>query len=191
MAAPMPSQIMPQQQTTGVQQQAQPQQQQGDPDPISRFKALLPRLRESVATLFKDSAYLLRQNASHDSGSQPDSLPRDRMEKFERRLEDVFSLIDQIEMSLRLGLELHHQALDSLRNTPQSVIISKPEPSVSQPDGQSYAQYLTTMRQQISFAKELHDMLNEAGDKLHEKSMPQPPPPSQQQQQLPQQQQQD
>ena len=48
MAAQMQQQIpAPQQQTSGGQQQPQTQQ-QSDLDPISRFKILLPRLKESL-----------------------------------------------------------------------------------------------------------------------------------------------
>ena len=48
MAAQMQQQVpAPQQQTSGGQQQPQPQQ-QSDLDPISKFKILLPRLKESL-----------------------------------------------------------------------------------------------------------------------------------------------
>lgn len=77
----------------------------------------------------------------------------------------------------RLALELHHQAVDSMKNTPLAVMISKPDPSSAQQEGQSYAQYLTTMRQQINYAKEIHDLLHESATKLMEKAQPQPPPP--------------
>ena len=48
MAAQVQPQVpVPQQQVSGGQQQPQPQQ-QGDIDPISKFKILLPRLKESL-----------------------------------------------------------------------------------------------------------------------------------------------
>ncbi|KAK7104712.1 mediator of RNA polymerase II transcription subunit 29-like [Littorina saxatilis] len=183
MASAMQQQMPnPQQQASGGQQQPQ-QAQQGDLDPVSRFKILLPRLKESLVSLFRDAGQVFKINAArHDSGSMPDSQQRERCEKFEKRLEDFCGICDQIEVSLRLALELHHQAVDSMKNTPLTVMISKPDPNVPQQEGQSYAQYLTTMRQQINYAKEIHDLLHESATKLMEKSQPQPPPPPPQQQ---------
>jgi len=56
-----------------------------------------------------------------------------------------------------------------MKNTPLAVMISKPDPSATQQEGQSYAQYLTTMRQQINYAKEIHDLLHDSATKLMEK----------------------
>lgn len=72
-----------------------------------------------------------------------------------------------------MALELHHQTSDSIRNTPLSVMIPKSDPGTGQQEGQSYAQYLTTMRTQINYAKEIHDILQESIMKLMEKSQPQ------------------
>lgn len=86
-------------------------------------------------------------------------------------------------MVQRLALELYHQTEDSLRNTPLSIVlpVQKSESTANPQEGQSYAQYLTTVRTQINFAKEIHDLLHEQAMKLLEK--PQlPPMPSQQQQ---------
>ncbi|PVD25633.1 hypothetical protein C0Q70_13292 [Pomacea canaliculata] len=181
MAAPMQSQVPSvAQQQTG--QQPPQSVQQSDIDPITKFKLLLPRLKDSLIALCRVAGQMFKVNAAQDSGGQSE-IQQHRSERFEKSLEDFCGICDQIEVNLRLALELYHQTEDSLRNTPLSIVlpVQKSESTANPQEGQSYAQYLTTVRTQINFAKEIHDLLHEQAMKLLEK--PQlPPMPSQQQQ---------
>ncbi|RUS73812.1 hypothetical protein EGW08_018429 [Elysia chlorotica] len=137
-------------------QQAHPQQPDNRPlDPITRFRTLLPRLKESLVNLFKTGAHLFYQNAHQDTGAQKDNVNG----RFEKCLEEFYAICDQLEISLRLAHEIIQQDKDSQRNTPNSTVPPKADPT--QPEGQVYSQYLSTVRVQIGCAKEIRDLLLE------------------------------
>ena len=146
---PQPQQLPP---------QAQAQVPQGDIDPVSKFRMMLPRLRESLMHLIKISAQAFRQNANVDIGSKVSGESSMMMQsKFERSLEDLFALCDQMEVNLRLALETGSQILDGARFTPIPMITNKTDSHDGQ--SQSYLQYQATVRAQITTAKEIHDIL--------------------------------
>ena len=89
----------------------------------------------------------------------------------------------------RLALECHSQSMDSNKYTPlpvQGQPRSDPNLQQGQPDhspdnGQPYLQYLSTVRTQITCAKEVHDALMECSKKVGERGpltmgAPLPPP---------------
>lgn len=151
-SGPPPQSQVPQQSQTQV---VPPQ---GDIDPISKFRMMLPRLRESLINLIKISAQAFRQNANVDIGSKVSGENSMMMQaRFERNLEDLFALCDQMEVNLRLALETGSQILDGARFTPIPMITNKTDSHDGQ--SQSYLQYQATVRAQITTAKEIHDIL--------------------------------
>jgi len=131
-------------------------QAQKDEDPISKFKSLLPRLRDSLVNLFKYGGHLLYQHAQQDeNGVQTDNFAG----RFDKCLEEFYALCDQIEIHLRLAQELVQQDRDSSRNTPIPIAPGKTE--VQHSDGLHYSQYLTTARIQVNCAKDIRDVLRD------------------------------
>ncbi|XP_029641831.1 mediator of RNA polymerase II transcription subunit 29-like [Octopus sinensis] len=149
------AQVPPTQQQPAPQQSAQMPHQQVDFDQISRYKMMLPRLKESLVNLIKLASQAFRQNASVDGGNKMnvESL----QPKFERCLEDLFAICDQMEIILRLAQEASAQIIDGNRFTPIPVVTNKTDNQDGQ--SQSYPQYQSTVRGQISTAKEIHDLL--------------------------------
>ncbi|XP_069117292.1 mediator of RNA polymerase II transcription subunit 29-like [Argopecten irradians] len=143
---------------------SQQQQQLTDSDPVHRVKILVPRLKESLANLIKVAGQSLRQNALTDDGLRPADS---QQQKFEKSLEEFYSLCDQIESNLRLALEIHQQNADSQKFIPFTVNVPKennqwPETPTAVP----YSQFLSMVRQQINCAKEIHDLLMDCSKKI-------------------------
>ncbi|XP_059176454.1 mediator of RNA polymerase II transcription subunit 29-like [Physella acuta] len=132
-------------------------------DPIAKFKTLLPKLKETLVNLFKTGGHLFYQNASQDeTGAQLDNVTG----RFEKCLEEFYALCDQVEMYLKLAQEVIQQDKDSSRNTPNLILPQKGD--ISQPEGQLYSQYLSTVRAQISCAKDIRDLLHDCLKNFHE-----------------------
>ncbi|CAL1527540.1 unnamed protein product [Lymnaea stagnalis] len=157
--------VVPTQQNPQIQA---PQPQQGpETDPIAKFKNLLPRLKESLVNLFKTGGHLFYQNASQDeTGAQMDNVTG----RFEKCLEEFYALCDQVEIYLKLAQEVIQQDKDSNRNTPNLILPQKID--ASQPEGQLYSQYLSTVRAQISCAKDIRDLLHDCLKSFPEHSHP-------------------
>uniref|UniRef100_A0A0B7A280 Mediator of RNA polymerase II transcription subunit 29 n=1 Tax=Arion vulgaris TaxID=1028688 RepID=A0A0B7A280_9EUPU len=136
-------------------------------DPIAKFKSLLPRLKESLVNLFKTGGHLFYQNATQDeTGVQYEHVSG----KFEKCLEEFYAICDQIEICLCLAHEIIQQDKDSTRNTPNPVLSQKSD--APQPEGQLYSQYLSTVRAQISCAKDIRDLLHECMKNFPEHTHP-------------------
>ncbi|XP_022083257.1 mediator of RNA polymerase II transcription subunit 29-like [Acanthaster planci] len=148
-------------------QPSQPAQQQSqlDLDPISRVKALIPHLKESLSNLMKIAALGFHHSALIDNASQKasDNIPQ----RFDKSLEEFYSICDQVELHLRLALDCSNQYVDSIRHTPLPVSTAKSEPTNSG-ESQTYSQYVSTVKSQVAYAKEIHDALLECSNKLGE-----------------------
>lgn len=59
----------------------------------------------------------------------------------------------------RLAQEIFQQDTDSKTHTPMQVI--PPKTDTGQPEGQLYSQYISTVRAQITCAKEIRDLLHD------------------------------
>lgn len=149
------AQVPQTQQQPAPQQSAQMTHQQVDFDQISRYKMMLPRLKESLVNLIKLASQAFRQNASVDAGNKMNV--ESIQPKFERGLEDLFAICDQMEIILRLAQEASAQIIDGNRFTPIPVVTNKTDNQDGQ--SQSYPQYQSTVRGQIATAKEIHDLL--------------------------------
>ena len=157
---------MQQPQQAGVQASQQPGAAQAAPgqppqvetDPIAKFKALTPRLKETLHNLFLNSAKVLYHNSQQDENGVPvDS----NVARFDKSLEEFYAVCDQIEINLRLAAETSQQDRDSRHNTPVSVLVPPTKDAPPQPEAGLYTQYLSTVRGQIGCARDLRDALAE------------------------------
>ncbi|XP_073970421.1 mediator complex subunit intersex [Rhodnius prolixus] len=139
---------------TGLQPQSQEKL-----DNISKVKTLVGPLRDSLAATLKTAARTLHQNSLVDIGSLKNA--DDSPPQFDKSMEEFYSICDQIELHLKTSIECLNQGASSQRYlnmtvTPQR---SEPVPGQQEMNTLTYPQYLATVRTQVSFAKELHDML--------------------------------
>ncbi|KAI5633381.1 mediator complex subunit 29 domain-containing protein [Phthorimaea operculella] len=92
-------QMMQQQQGPMMQQQGMPQQPPPEKmDNISKVKTLMGSFRECIPNTLKSAAQVLHHNYSTDSYSQKGNV--DVVPRFDKNLEEFFSLCDQMELHL-------------------------------------------------------------------------------------------
>ncbi|KAK7790666.1 hypothetical protein R5R35_006554 [Gryllus longicercus] len=157
------------QQQPGTPQQAQqiqqmPQQTQEKLDNISKVKSLIGPLRESLAITLKTAAQTLHQNSLVDVGSLKGvDVP---VPRFDKNMEEFYSLCDQIELHLKTSIECLSQGASSQRYLPLQVATTRMEPLPGQDGVQTYPQYLSTVRTQLVYTKEVQDCLMNAAQNL-------------------------
>lgn len=162
---------VPQQPGPGTPQQAQQlqpqiqQQPQEKFDNISKVKSLIIPLRESLALTLKTAAQTLHQNSLVDVGSLKGvDVP---VPRFDKNMEEFYSICDQIELHLKTSIECLAQGAASQRYLPLPVALTRTDPLPNQEGAAlTYPQYLATVRAQVSFAKEVHDMLESAAQNM-------------------------
>ncbi|XP_074112010.1 mediator of RNA polymerase II transcription subunit 29-like [Cotesia typhae] len=162
--APNPQQAQQVQQQ--VQQQMQQQQQtQEKLDNISKVKSLIGPLRESLVIALKTAAQTLTQNSLVDVGS---SKSPDSDHRFNKNMEEFYSICDQIELHLKTSIECLSQNASSVRYFPMPVIPTRTEAIPAQEGpALSYPQFLITVKSQVSFLREIHDALVAASNSLN------------------------
>ncbi|XP_053615616.1 mediator of RNA polymerase II transcription subunit 29 isoform X1 [Plodia interpunctella] len=161
----VPGAIM-QQQSPQQMPPAIPQQTPQDKlDNISKVKTLMGSLRESIPMTLKSAAQILHQNHNIDSNSQKsidNPVPR-----FDKNLEEFFSLCDQMELHLRTAITCIQQAQSAAHYLPLNVIPSRLDTGpATQETPLSYPQYLNTVGLQIAYAKDIHDTLVAAAQNI-------------------------
>ncbi|XP_046670029.1 mediator of RNA polymerase II transcription subunit 29 [Homalodisca vitripennis] len=163
---------MGQQSQPQPQQQMQPQMQQPQQhaqeklDNISKVKSLIGQLRESLAVTLKNAAHALHQNSQVDVGTvkSVDMAPPPR---FDKSMEEFYSICDQIELHLKTSIECMNQGASSQRYLPLAVAATRTELIPNQDMNiLTYPQYLSTVRAQVLYAKEVHDMLLTAAQNI-------------------------
>ncbi|XP_075227608.1 mediator complex subunit intersex [Lycorma delicatula] len=163
-------QVMAQQPGTpqGQQMTQQPQmtqQAQEKLDNISKVKSLITQLRESLAVTLKTAGNTLHQNSLVDVGNMKAvDVPAPRFDKY---MEEFYSICDQMELHLKTSIECLNQGASSHRYLPLTVNPTRIEPLPTQ-DGNTltYPQFLATVRSQVAYAKEVHDMLLSAAQNI-------------------------
>ena len=133
-------------------QQEIPQQPQEKLDNISKLKSLILPLRESLSQTLKTAAQALHQNSLIDAGSTKgvDAI----IPRFDKNLEEFYSICDQIELHLRTSIECVNQGASSQRYLPCPVTPTRTEPMGYQDNTITYPHYLATVRAQVSYADE-------------------------------------
>lgn len=79
--------------------------------------------------------------------------------RFDKHLEEFYSICDQIELHLKTSILCLQQNSASQRYLPSTVMTTRIEPIPTNENALSYPQYLSTVRQQIAYAKDVHDTL--------------------------------
>ncbi|KAK3866393.1 hypothetical protein Pcinc_028063 [Petrolisthes cinctipes] len=142
------------QQTQDQQQQHQQQQQQQEfkLDSISRVKNHYGQMKDALMESLSYGATNLTGNNQVDQGNR--NAGEVQHARFEESIEKFYTLCDQMELNLRTAIDSQLQAKASQLNTN---LISIPPVEV-----QKYAHYLSTIRNQVVFAKDIHTALVDA-----------------------------
>ena len=180
---PQLQQGQPQQQQ---QQQGQPQQQQRQQQEdkhISKIRELVNGpLKQKWADTLRETAVKITTNGQLDSGT---GTPKPyEVNNLESNLEDFYAVCNQIEAHLKCAIEVHNVSAASCRYmtippVPSRIDLSNQQ-NPSAPEFLSYSQYISTAKQQIQFASEMRNHLNQATKDVTTQNRPNP---SQQQQQ--------
>lgn len=133
-------------------------------DNISKVKSLIGPLRDSLAVALKSAAQTLHQNSLVDTTKGTD-LPDLR---FNKNIEEFYSICDQIELHLRTSIECLGQNSAAVKYMPVSVIPSRTEivGSGVPPDALTYPQYLMTVKSQVQYTKDIYNLLYNAAHSL-------------------------
>lgn len=109
----------------------------------------------------KSAAQLLQYNNFTDNGPIKgfDNNANQTPPRFDKHLEEFYSICDQIELHLKTSMICMQQNAAIQRYLPTPVIASRIEPCPNNENALSYPQYLSAVRQQIAYAKDLHDTL--------------------------------
>ncbi|XP_055542462.1 mediator of RNA polymerase II transcription subunit 29 [Wyeomyia smithii] len=148
-----------QQQQQQHQSQAQQQQQAQQPekvDNISKVKGLVVPLRDALSTTIKTAAQLLQQNNLNDAGTKGSDISTNTP-RFDKHLEEFYSICDQIELNLKTAKLCMQQGTSSQQYLPIPVAPTQPNPAET--NALSYSQYLDVVKIQIGYAKDIHDTL--------------------------------
>ncbi|RZF48158.1 hypothetical protein LSTR_LSTR009847 [Laodelphax striatellus] len=156
------------QQNMPGQPQMQQQPAQEKLDNISKVKSLVGQLRETLILTLKTAANTLVQNNLVDVGNMKQCMVAPR---FDKVLEEFYSICDQMELHLKTAAECLNQGSSSQRYLPLMVNQTRLEPLPGQDGNQlTYPQYLATVRAQVMYAKEIHDMLLAAAQNIQNTS---------------------
>ncbi|KAL7293384.1 hypothetical protein TKK_0013150 [Trichogramma kaykai] len=137
------------------------QQPQEKLDNISKVKGLIGPLRDSLSLALKSAAQTLHQNSLIDV-SKSTEVPDQR---FNKNLEEFYSICDQIELNLKTSIECLNQNSSSGRYMPVSVMSARNE-NMGVQDALNYSQYLATARSQVQYAKDIYNTLNNAAQSI-------------------------
>lgn len=143
-------------------QQSQVQQLELKYDNVNKVKTLIWSLKDACANVMKVANARVNHMAA---GKTIEDVPP----RFDKTLEDFFSICNQIELHLKAIQECTLQHKDSIQYLPLHVSLGKQE-QTSGPvqDGNylSYIQYLSTIKGQVNFAKSVQEMLSEGARKI-------------------------
>ena len=117
-------------------------------------KSLVGPLRDALAVTLKSAAQTLHQNNLIDTSKGIDTPDH----RFNKNMEEFYSICDQIELHLRTAIECISQQSSSIRYMPLTVLPSRME-NLGNQDSLTYPQFLSTVRSQVQYAHEIHSYL--------------------------------
>ncbi|KAK7591136.1 hypothetical protein V9T40_002749 [Parthenolecanium corni] len=132
---------------------------------IQRVKALTAQLQEILNNTTRTAAQAIHIGNLIDSGSLK-HIDTTNPPRFDKCIEDFYAVCDQIENNLKTAIESHQQGACSGRYLGLPVIPTRLEPGPIEPNHISYPQYLNSTRSQISYLKEVHDLLLNASQNV-------------------------
>lgn len=130
-------------------------------DSIGRVKSLVWSVKDALVKVVKVAADDIYHNAAVDNGIKTSDEGPPRVDKC---LEDFFSICNQIEVNLRTIQECTTQLKDSQQYLPLPVTIKSE--AVGPVEGLSYSQYLSTVKGQVAFAKNIQEMLTDGARRV-------------------------
>ncbi|XP_013385686.1 mediator of RNA polymerase II transcription subunit 29 [Lingula anatina] len=136
-----------------------------DVDPITKFRMLVPLLKDSLATVMRVGAQILQHDAQVDNCLKSADGP---VQRFDKCLEEFHAICDQMELNLKLAQDCIGVSADSLKNCPvpiQTGIAVDP----GEQQRQTYSMFLIMVKHQITCAKEIHDALLECARDISKK----------------------
>ncbi|XP_041468170.1 mediator of RNA polymerase II transcription subunit 29-like [Lytechinus variegatus] len=159
-----PAQILPQGQQPQQQASAASHhhQQHQDHDIIAKVKMTVHLLKEALRNLMKIAAQAFSHSATIDNTTKASD---DIAARFDKSLEEFYSLCDQLELSLRLAYDCTTQFLDGARYTPVPLVHSH-KPDMMPTEALTYGQYITTVKSQIQCASEVQTALLKCCEEL-------------------------
>ena len=130
-------------------------------DNVNKVKTLIWSLKDSFSNVMKVAGARVNHMASGKTAE--DTPPR-----FDKVLEDFFSICNQIELHLKTIQECTLQQKDSITYLPLHVSLGKQDASAgpSQENYLTYSQLVSVIKGQVNFVKSLQDMLNEGSRKI-------------------------
>lgn len=129
-------------------------------DIIPRVKYLTSQLQESLNNTTRSAAQAINIGNSLDSGNMKQENLTAHQARFDKDIEEFFAICDQIEHHLKTAIECYQQGTSSARYLSLPVIPTRVEPGpVPEGNAISYPQYLNSVRSQIGYLKEIHDLL--------------------------------
>ncbi|XP_058793403.1 mediator of RNA polymerase II transcription subunit 29 [Phymastichus coffea] len=141
-------------------QMQQPQQPQEKGDSISKVKGLVSQLRDSLSVALKTAGHTLLTNSLIDTSKSTE--PPDQ--RFNKSIEEFYSICDQMELHLRTSIECIGQNVSSTRYMPIGVTTRTENVGVQ--DALTYPQYLLIVRSQVQYVKLISDMLTSVANKI-------------------------
>ncbi|GFR22389.1 mediator of RNA polymerase II transcription subunit 29 [Trichonephila clavata] len=125
-------------------------------DNVNRVKTLIFSLKNSFANVMKVAGARVNHMAA---GKTIEEAPS----RFDKTLDDFFSICNQIELHLKAIQECTMQLKDSVQYLPPHVTLGKQDATItpSQDGNLSYTQYTTTVKGQVNFTKSVQDILAE------------------------------
>ncbi|XP_054154262.1 mediator of RNA polymerase II transcription subunit 29-like [Oppia nitens] len=141
-------------------------------EPIIRVRQLVWALKDSLANVMKVAANNIHRNSLIDTVGKTNDQS-DNVVRFDKALEDFFSICNQIELHLKTIHEVAIQVKDSHLYLPFN--INKLDVDVNTaitPDSMSYNQYIMTIKNQVNFAKSVHDMLVDGSKRIAQPDLP-------------------
>ena len=116
-------------------------------------------LRESLSQTIKTAAQLVVQNNATDTGTLKSVDSSTSQPRFDKHLEEFYSICDQIELHLKTAKICMQQGTSSQQYLPIPVQPTRLEPTPAENNALSYTQYMELVKMQISYAKDIHDTL--------------------------------
>ncbi|KAF8765087.1 mediator of RNA polymerase II transcription subunit 29-like [Argiope bruennichi] len=125
-------------------------------DNVSKVKTLIWSLKNSFANVMKVAGARVNHMAA---GKTIEEAPP----RFDKTLDDFFSICNQIELHLKAIQECTLQHKDSIQYLPLHVTLGKQDASSgpSQDVNLSYTQYVSTVKAQVNFTKSVQEILSE------------------------------
>lgn len=162
----MPAPTQPNQQQESQGGATQPPTQ----DRIIKFKQLLPQLKECLVDLISVARQNFAANATIDNLEK--TVDTSRLPRFDKALEQFYAICNQIEENLSLANDQIAQTIFSMQYTPLTASQMKDNTNT-----QVYSNYISTVKQQLAYAKEIQNMLMETSNRILNQSQPSTPNP--------------